>query len=228
MWLIARHSAARVTYLSPSEVEMPRLFLVVLLVLVSSSRAVYGHPEDGASPPRDSATSVTTTTPKQRAARLFFSDRKLVTQHSETVAFYSDVLHDKVVLINFIFTQCADACPTQTARLAEVQSLLADVLGHGVLLVSISVDPEHDTPRVLSEYAARFGARDGWLFLTGAKADVDDVLRRLGQLAPVREAHTTLFLLGNAKTGHWIKVHPDAGPDQIARQLRRLEAETSR
>jgi protein SCO1 len=206
---------------------MPRLFLV-LLVLVTSSGAVCAHPEDGASGPGDSATSVTTTTPKQRAARLFFSDRQLVTQHSETVAFYSDVLHDNVVLINFIFTQCADACPTQTARLAKVQSLLADVIGRGVLLVSISVDPQHDTPPVLREYAARFGAGDGWLFLTGAKADVDDVLRRLGQLAPVREAHTTLFLLGNAKTGHWIKVHPDAAPDVIARQMRVLKAETSR
>jgi protein SCO1/2 len=106
-----------------------------------------------------------------------------------------------------------------------VQSLLADRVGHGVSLVSISVDPEHDTPRVLSEYAARFGAGDGWVFLTGAKADVDDVLRRVGQLAPIREAHTTLFLLGNEKTGHWIKVHPDAAPEEIARQVRLLDAE---
>jgi protein SCO1/2 len=204
---------------------MQRLFLILLL-LVASSRTVHAHPENDASRPGDSATTATTATPTQRAARLFFSDRKLVTQHSETVAFYSDVLRDKVVLVNFIFTRCADACPTQTARLAEVQSLLADLIGHGVLLVSISVDPERDTPRVLSEYAARFGEGDGWMFLTGAKADVDDLLRRLGQLTPVREAHTTLFLLGNAKPGHWIKVHPDAAPDEIARQMRLLKAET--
>jgi protein SCO1 len=213
---------------------MLRLFLI-LLVTVASSRAVHAHPEGGASRAGDAATTATTTetttaatTPKQRAARLFFSDRKLVTQHGETVAFYDDVLRDKVVLINFIFTQCTDACPTQTARLAEAQSLLADLIGNGVSLVSISVDPEHDTPHVLSEYAARFGAGDGWVFLTGAKADVDGVLRRLGQLVPIREAHTTLFLLGNAKTGHWIKVHPDAAPEEIARQMRLLEAETIR
>jgi cytochrome oxidase Cu insertion factor (SCO1/SenC/PrrC family) len=208
---------------------MLRLFSI-LLVLVASSRAVHAHPEGGANRPGDAATTATTaaTTPKHRAARLFFSDRRLVTQHGEAIAFYSGVLRDKVVLINFIFTQCTDACPTQTARLAEVQALLADLIGNGVSLVSISVDPEHDTPRALSEYAARFGAADGWLFLTGAKADVDDVLRRLGQLAPIREAHTTLFLLGNAKTGHWIKVHPEAAPEEIARQMRLLEAETSR
>src|SRR4029450_4145977 len=120
---------------------MRRLFLI-LLMLVASSRAAHAHPEDGANRAVDSE-SPAAMTPKLRAARLFFSDRKLVTQHSETVAFYSDVLRDKVVLINFIFTQCTDSCPTQTARLAEVQSLLADVIGRGVLLVSISVDPEH-------------------------------------------------------------------------------------
>src|SRR5262245_47830877 len=206
---------------------MLRGFLI-LLMLVASSRGVYAHHEGSASRPPDATTAVTAAdaSPKERAARLFFSDRKLVTQRSERVAFYSDVLRDKVVLINFIFTQCTDSCPTQTARLADVQSLLADRMGRGVSLVSISVDPEHDTPRVLSEYAARFGAGDGWVFLTGAKTDVDDVLRRVGQLAATREAHTTLFLLGNARTGHWLKVHPDAAPEEIARQVRLLDAET--
>jgi protein SCO1 len=210
---------------------MRRLFLILLLVAASAT-AVHAHPEHGASQPGDSPATATTATTaatdaRQRASRLFFSDRKLITQDNQTVAFYSDVLRDRVVLINFIFTQCTDACPTQTARLVEVQSLLPDLIGHGASLVSISVDPEHDTPSMLREYAARFGVGDGWSFLTGAKVDVDDVLRRLRQLVPTREAHTTLFLLGNAKTGHWIKVHPDAAPEEIARQMRLLAAETT-
>ena len=163
--------------------------------------------------------------PKQRAAQIFFSERKLLTQRGEEVAFYSDVLRDKVVVIDFIYTQCTDSCPTQTARLAEVRSLLGDRLGHGVLLVSISVDPEHDTPQVLREYAAGFGAGDGWVFLTGSKANVDDVLRRLGQLTQTREAHTTLLILGNVATGHWMKVGPDRTPAEIAQQARALADE---
>ena len=165
-------------------------------------------------------------TPKQRATRLYFSDRELVTQHGEKVAFYSDVLRDKVVLVNFIFTKCTDSCPMQTARLAVVQSLLPDATKLGIELVSISVDPEHDTPQALEEYAARFGAHDGWTFLTGSKANVEDVLRRLGQLAPSRESHTTLFMLGNVQSGHWIKLHPDSDPADIARYLRSLAAES--
>jgi len=125
------------------EVAMRRLFLILLLS-VATSGAVHAHRGGGAGRPADSAPRETTATPRQLAARLLFSDRQLVTQHDERVEFYSDVLRDGTVLINFIFTQCTDACPTQTARLAEVQSLLADVIGRGVSLVSISVDPEHD------------------------------------------------------------------------------------
>ena len=163
--------------------------------------------------------------PKQRAAQIFFSERKLVSQRGEELAFYSDVLRDKVVVINFIFTQCTDSCPTETARLAEVQSLLGTRVGHDVSLISLSVDPQHDTPPVLREYAERFGARDGWLFLTGSKENVDDVLRRLGQLTQTRDSHTTLFILGNVATAHWIKLDPDTAPAEIARHVRLLADE---
>jgi protein SCO1 len=165
-------------------------------------------------------------TPKQRAAQLFFSDRQLITQHGKAVAFYTDVLRDNVVLINFIFTQCTDSCPTQTARLAAVQSMLADAANHAIRLVSISVDPAHDTPQALDAYARQFGARDGWLFLTGSKTNIDDVLRRVDHLAPSREAHTTLFIAGNERSGHWIRLHPDTDPAEIAHRLRLLAAET--
>jgi cytochrome oxidase Cu insertion factor (SCO1/SenC/PrrC family) len=71
----------------------------------------------------------------------------LITQHGKEVAFYSDVLEDKVVLINFVFTHCHDSCPTQSSKLSEVQSLLDGLIGREVYLVSISVDPEQDTRR---------------------------------------------------------------------------------
>ena len=80
----------------------------------------------------------------------------------------------KVWIANFFYTECTDTCPLQSANMARLQDDLAGEPDVG--LVSISVDPEHDTPEVLSEYAARFGADpDHWLFLTGAK----DVIYRL-------------------------------------------------
>jgi protein SCO1 len=209
--------------------------LRALMLTMAAAAAVPLHAHDGAHDPakRGSAASTLQAAdahsgidPRQRAARLFFSDRKLVTQHGKEVSFYTDVLQGKVVLINFVFTRCADACPMQSATLAAVQSLLADAVGRDVFLVSISVDPVRDTPQVLNEYASRFGAGDGWSFLTGAKANVDEVVRRLGQLTPTAESHTTLFILGNTRNGRWIKLHPDSSPDSISRHLRALASES--
>ncbi|MEK7205413.1 MAG: SCO family protein, partial [candidate division NC10 bacterium] len=74
----------------------------------------------------------------------------------------------KVWIANFIYTHCIDTCPLQSAQMARLQEELRGE--PDVRFVSITVDPELDTPEVLSEYANRFGAdRDRWLFLTGEK-----------------------------------------------------------
>ena len=77
-------------------------------------------------------------------------------------------LREKVWIANFIYTHCTDTCPLQSARMAKLQD---DFAGERDLrLVSITVDPARDTPRVLVGYAARYGADpQRWLFLTGEK-----------------------------------------------------------
>lgn len=77
-------------------------------------------------------------------------------------------LRGRVWIANFFYTGCPDTCPLQSAHMARLQDELAGE--PDVRLVSISVDPEHDTPQVLAEYASRYGADpDRWLFLTGPK-----------------------------------------------------------
>lgn len=74
----------------------------------------------------------------------------------------------KVWITNFMFTHCPDTCPLQSAEMAKVQADFAEE--KDLRLISITVDPERDTPGVLSKYADRYGAdRDRWLFLTGEK-----------------------------------------------------------
>jgi cytochrome oxidase Cu insertion factor (SCO1/SenC/PrrC family) len=162
--------------------------------------------------------------PKEAAARLLFTERKLLTQDGTEVSFFSDVLKDRVVLINFIFTHCPDACPLQTAKMSEVQKQLAASNDDRLRLVSISVDPKRDSPRALKAYASQFDAGPHWLFLTGEKANVDEVVRRLGQLTSSPSSHTTLFIAGNVRAGRWIKLHPDATPGTIVGHLRELIA----
>jgi protein SCO1/2 len=91
---------------------------------------------------------------------------------------------DKVVAVTFIYTSCMDTCPVLTALMAYVQDKLGPDFGERIAFVSITVDPERDTPEVLKRYAETFGADlKGWAFLTGAPDAIRGVIRRYGVFA---------------------------------------------
>ncbi|OLC34259.1 MAG: hypothetical protein AUH81_12650 [Candidatus Rokubacteria bacterium 13_1_40CM_4_69_5] len=81
-----------------------------------------------------------------------------------------DDLRGLVWVVDFIYTECTETCPTQSLQLARLQREFQDAAD--LRLVSITVDPEHDTPEVLARYAVRYGAGDRWWFLTGDKRDI--------------------------------------------------------
>jgi protein SCO1/2 len=94
----------------------------------------------------------------------------------------------KVVAVTFIFTMCTLTCPVLTPMMSFVQDRLGRDFGEKIAFVSITVDPERDTPEVLKEYAQAFGANlAGWAFLTGAPAAIRDVTRRYGVFASKTE-----------------------------------------
>lgn len=154
--------------------------------------------------------------------REFYTDQKLVTQDGREVRFYTDMLKDKVVLIHFFYTNCRTTSAMQSKVLSDLQGLLGERLGRDIFLISMTVDPAHDTPDKVKAYARVFAARKGWNFLTGKKATVDFINGRLGGYTEDPEAHPAFLLLGNVKTGHWVKVDPDTKPKALADQLQRL------
>ena len=98
----------------------------------------------------------------------------------------SDDLKGRVVLANFIFTNCTEFCLTLTPRMAQVQEGLRDdgLLGSDVALLSFSVDPEYDTPAVLRDYAELYGAdHDAWRFLTGPSEEMENIVTKGFKLA---------------------------------------------
>src|SRR3569833_736570 len=109
-----------------------------------------------------------------------FPNVTLTTQDGKTVRNYDDLFKGKIVAINFIYSHCEFSCPLETARLAQVKSLLGARVGKDIFLYSITIDPDHDTPAVLKEYANKFHAGAGWTFLTGKKQDIDLLADRLG------------------------------------------------
>ena len=106
----------------------------------------------------------------------------------------------KVVAVTFIFASCSVTCPLLTAKMATVQNRLGSDFGVKIAFVSITVDPEHDTPDVLKRYARSFGADPaGWQFVTGSPSAIQDLERRYGIFAskvPGREIeHTNMTSL---------------------------------
>jgi protein SCO1/2 len=90
-------------------------------------------------------------------------------------------LRGKVVALTFIYTGCPDVCPLLTQKMVDIQNELGADFGAKVAFVSITLDPERDTPEVLKDYAQFWGARpEGWTFLTGSLEAVRDVTRRYG------------------------------------------------
>ena len=153
-------------------------------------------------------------------------DVSLIDQHGNTVSLAT--LKGKPVLIDFIYTSCASTCPMLTTKMAAIAQKLGPALGADVRIVSISLDPEHDSPAELAKYAQSRGASGaGWTFLTGPPAKIDQVLA-LFKLRRTRESDGSIthsisaFLLG--PDGRQIRQYNalDVSPDAVAADIDRV------
>lgn len=138
-------------------------------------------------------------------AEKYFTDVELINQDGKKVRFYSDVLKGKTVVVNAFFTSCTSVCPPMNRNMEKIQEVFGKRVGRDVFLVSITVDPEVDTPVRLKEYAQKFHAGEGWIFLTGKKENLDWALYKLGQYVEKKDDHKTIFIIGNEPTGLWKK-----------------------
>ena len=165
--------------------------------------------------PRATAQQPSTQTAGQSAAQKYFTDVVLINQNGEKMRLYSDLLKDKVVVMDFFFSTCQGSCLPLNRNLQKIQEALGNRLGKDVYLISISVDPTTDTPARLKEYAKKLDAKQGWYFLTGEKANVDFALRKLGQYVDDKQDHTNIFIIGNERTGLWKKAFGLAKSDEL-------------
>ncbi|HSB81452.1 MAG TPA: SCO family protein [Candidatus Methylomirabilis sp.] len=160
-------------------------------------------------------------TPEERG-RTRFPNVVLQTQDGKAVGFYDDLLKDKMVLINIMYTTCTDDCPLTTANLVQAQKGMRSRVGGDFFMYSISVDPEHDTPAVLTEYARKFGVKPGWLFLTGRPEDIRELRRTFGDnpaLAFTQSQHLNLLAYGIEPLERWGGCPALAEPQWIVRYL---------
>jgi protein SCO1 len=160
---------------------------------------------------------------RETRGRLWFTDTRLLDQDRRSHALYTDLLAPRTVLINAAFVGCSSACPLLTQQLARTRDALGDRFGRDIWFLSITVDPLNDGPDELKRFAQRQGADGpGWRFLTGAPKEVQLVLERLGLWTDKPDDHQTGLIAGNARSGRWGKLRPDASPQALVQQLGRF------
>jgi cytochrome oxidase Cu insertion factor (SCO1/SenC/PrrC family) len=130
-------------------------------------------------------------------------DVVVLDQNNQKVRFYSDLVKGKIVAVNFMFTTCTTICSPMTANLARVQKMLLARGEKNVHFISVSVDPEGDTPEKLKSYAAMFHAQPGWTFVTGTRAQLEPIWRAFGVPMGAKEDHTATVVIGNDARHDW-------------------------
>lgn len=199
--------------------KFPKAALAMAVVFASTLPCLaQGQPpaaRPAPSPPSSLENQKAPTGATDSPAKKYFSDVELINQDGQKMRFYSDVLKDKVVIINTFFSTCTSVCPPMNRNLEKVQEALGGRLGKDAFIVSLSVDPVVDTPPRLKEYSRRFHARPGWIFLTGKKENVDWALYKLGQYVQTRDDHTTIIIIGNEPKGLWKKAFGLARADEL-------------
>jgi protein SCO1/2 len=158
------------------------------------------------------------------SAAIDLRERTLVDQDGRQVRFVSDVIGERIVVMDFVFTNCTNVCPILSAVLSQVQQALGDQVGDEVAIVSVTVDPIRDTPQRLKAYAAKHRAGEGWTWLTGPKPTVDDVLTGLGAYSVNFEDHPSMVLVGDGRSGQWSRFFGFPSPDRIMQQVNALQA----
>jgi protein SCO1 len=181
-------------------------------------------------------TAAATTLPAVNAERIVLTrpipDVEVIDHEGRKLRFHSDLIRGKTVVVNAVYTNCTNICPLLGKAFGNLQTALGDRLGRDVSLISISRDPVNDTPDSLATWRRRYGAKPGWIFITGKKEAIDEVLELLTGDRAFTGGHSAIALVGDDATGIWLREYGAAEPGVYERLLRylaqaRSEASTS-
>ena len=197
--------------------KLSRALITSILLLFAAAPSLYADEDPHA---KHRAMMKKKSEPALESAEVDLRDRPLLTQHGDEVLFVSDVIGDNIVVMDFVYTTCTTICPVLSAIFTQVQGKLGDQ----VVLVSMSVDPARDTPQRLKAYSSKHRAGDGWLWLTGAKPVVDEVLVGVGAYTTNFEDHPTMVLIGDGRTGEWKRLFGFPNPDRIVEIVNDMRA----
>lgn len=156
----------------------------------------------------------------------FFPDVPLVTHQGKRVRFYSDLLKDKIVVLNLMYADCTTLCPMITTNLLAAQKILERRVAQDIFFYSLTIKPVEDTPEKLREYATMHQVRGNWLFLTGQPDNLEQLRLRLGYADPNpvkdgndKSLHSGMVRYGNEPLSRWSSIQGSADPEWIAEEI---------
>jgi protein SCO1/2 len=127
---------------------------------------------------------------------------------------------DRPVVVSFIFTSCTPVCPVLTATLAQARQRLGTGAGR-VRMLSVSIDPEHDTPARLREYARQFQAGGDWQFFTGSRAAIVALQKAFDAYRGDKNQHAALALVRPAGRSQWARLEGFTGAEALVAEIQR-------
>ncbi|WAK01110.1 SCO family protein [Methylobacter sp. YRD-M1] len=190
-----------------------------VLVLLSLAANWGAATEAGASETDKPSLSVASRTrPYQRSEHRYMpNDFELTDRNGNKVKLHQALGNEHGVMLNFIFTSCTTVCPLMSASFAQVQQQLGPER-EKVRLISISIDPDHDTPQRLTDYWHRFGAGPQWQLLTGRRDDVIEIQKAFEVYRGKKANHQSVTLLKGSPNGPWVRLEGYAGAADIIRE----------
>ena len=148
-------------------------------------------------------------------------DRPLVAMDGGHTSLLAKLDRDEPIMLNFIFATCTTICPVLSASFSSIQDKLGDDSGR-VRMLSITIDPEHDTPEQLRAYAERFHAGPQWQFLTGNLDDIVAVQKAFGAYWGNKTNHEPATFLRGSRQGPWVRLDGLASAAAILAEYSRL------
>jgi protein SCO1/2 len=151
-------------------------------------------------------------------------DLALVDMAGEKTSLFHEVNRDRPVMLNFIFTTCATICPVLSATFSQVEQKLGAERDQ-VRMISISIDPEYDTPARLRAYAVHYDAGPQWQFLTGSLDDIVAIQKAFDAYRGTKMNHEPLTFLRASPQAPWVRLNGLASAADVVREYRQLASE---
>jgi len=142
----------------------------------------------------------------------------LINQDGQKVPLAALLEGDQPVVVTFIYANCTVICPVLSSGFVNLQDKLA-ATNPKTRLLSISIDPEYDTPEVMKEYLHQYHAKPGWDFLTGSRADIDAVMKAFNAYVPNKMLHYPLNLIRNPNDGSWVRLSGILSPQHLLAEV---------